>query len=106
MLINLSRVAVFVNLQQENVYLFAILKASSRTESSCKEQLASGLQSKETLVCSSLFFVPVPFLSTRFSLFLMLKIGNTYLQPEVQQVFQNKWQHRKFLFVLSNLLTP
>lgn len=32
-LINLSRMAVFVNLQQENVYLFATVKASSRTES-------------------------------------------------------------------------
>lgn len=32
-LIKLSRMAVFVNLQQENVYLFATVKASSRTES-------------------------------------------------------------------------
>lgn len=79
--------AVFVNLQQENVYLFATLKASSRTESSCKKKLASGLQSKETLVCSVLFFVPMPFLSTTFSVFLMLKIGNNYLQPEVQKMF-------------------
>lgn len=71
LLINLSRMAVFLNLQQENVYLFATLKACSRTESSCEKQLASGLQSRGTLVCSVLFFIPVPFFYT-----LMLKIGN------------------------------
>lgn len=81
--------AVFVNLQQEGVYLFATLKASSRTESSCKKQLASGRQSRETLVCCVLFFVPMPFLSTTFSIFLMLKIGNNYVQSEVQKIFKN-----------------
>lgn len=80
-LIKLSRMAVFVNLQQENVYLFATVKASSRTESWCKEQLASGLKSRNFALLLY-FSVPMAFLSPNFSVFLMLKIGNNNLQPK------------------------
>lgn len=80
-LIKLSRMAVFVNLQQENVYLFPTVKASRRTESWCKEQLASGLKSGNFALLFY-FLVPRAFLSPNFSVFLMLKIGNNNLQPK------------------------
>lgn len=102
-LINLSRMAVFANLQQENVYLFATVKASSSTESWCKKQLASGLKSRN-LALLFCFFVPMSFLSPNFSVFLRLKIGNNYLQPK--KYFKIRYSTLNLLFILSNFLTP
>lgn len=72
---------VFVNLQQENVYLLDTFEANSRNESSCEKKLANGLHLKGTLFRSVLFFILMVFLSKIqtaeiFLLFLMLKIVN------------------------------
>lgn len=102
-LIKLSRMAVFVNLQQEHVYLFATVKASRRTGSWYREELASGLKSRNFALLFY-FLVPMAFLSPNFSVFLMLKVGNNNLQPK--KYSNIRYSTLNLLFVLNNFLTP
>lgn len=66
----LSTCHVWQCLQQENVYLFAPLKTSSRTESSCKKTLAM-VCSLMGLRCCSVFHSHVFFYKALFFIFII-----------------------------------